>query len=68
MQLLIERANFRITPRRENGWRGRKLTRAHSIPTRTVCQLRREVFDAKPKGHFNEWSSIDIHIDADSLV
>jgi hypothetical protein len=27
MQLLIERANFRITPRRENSWRGRKLAR-----------------------------------------
>jgi hypothetical protein len=26
MQLLIEPANFRITPRRENCWRGRKLT------------------------------------------
>jgi hypothetical protein len=25
MQLLIERANFRTTPRRESGWRGRKL-------------------------------------------
>src|SRR5258708_22602067 len=25
MQLLIERANFRTKPRRENGWRGRKL-------------------------------------------
>jgi hypothetical protein len=25
MQLLIEPANFRITPRRESDWRGRKL-------------------------------------------
>jgi len=39
----------------------------YSIPAGNVCQLRREVSVAKAKGDSTN-ASIDIHIDADSLI
>jgi len=67
MQLLIDQCEFpnNTSPRE---LLARKGTNApYSIPAGNVCQLRREVFVAKAKGDSTN-ASIDIHIDADSLI
>jgi hypothetical protein len=43
MQLLIDRANFRTTPRRENGWR-RGDYRALFNPNQDCLSITRKVF------------------------
>jgi hypothetical protein len=63
MQLLIERANFRTTPRRENCWQGRKLARD--------IQSQHEPF-VNHVGATELAASrvvcVDMHIDVDNLV
>ena len=63
MQLLIEPANFRTTPHRENGWRGRKLARD--------IQSQHEPF-VKQVGRLSLATSrivrVDMHVDMDGLV